>query len=61
MPSPTIFRVLAAFLGISNIAFSYAVVIAPGAPWKDTDGNAIQAHGGGFLKMRLSCSPSSAY
>ncbi|KII94405.1 carbohydrate-binding module family 35 protein [Plicaturopsis crispa FD-325 SS-3] len=51
MPSPTIFRVLAAFLGISNIAFSYAVLITPGAPWKDTDGNAIQAHGGGFLKV----------
>ncbi|PPQ64764.1 LOW QUALITY PROTEIN: hypothetical protein CVT26_002708 [Gymnopilus dilepis] len=27
-----------------------AAVIVPGATWTDTSGNAIQAHGGGFLK-----------
>ncbi|KAJ3016070.1 hypothetical protein NUW54_g888 [Trametes sanguinea] len=26
-------------------------VIVPGAPWKDTSGNAIQAHGAGILKV----------
>jgi len=26
-------------------------VIVPGAPWKDTSGNSIQAHGGGILKV----------
>lgn len=28
-----------------------AAVIVPGATWKDTSGNIIQAHGGGFLKV----------
>ncbi|KAF7319882.1 Galactan 1,3-beta-galactosidase [Mycena kentingensis (nom. inval.)] len=28
-----------------------AAVIVPGAPWVDTAGNSIQAHGGGFLKV----------
>lgn len=26
-------------------------LIVPGAPWKDTSGNAIQAHGAGILKV----------
>jgi hypothetical protein len=26
-------------------------VIVPGAPWTDTSGNRIQAHGGGILKV----------
>ncbi|KAL1749134.1 glycoside hydrolase family 43 and carbohydrate-binding module family 35 protein [Schizophyllum fasciatum] len=30
-----------------------AAVIVPGAAWADTDGNVIQAHGGGFLKASL--------
>ncbi|KAJ7071396.1 galactan 1,3-beta-galactosidase [Mycena amicta] len=28
-----------------------AAVIVPGAPWVDTSGTSIQAHGGGFLKV----------
>ncbi|KAJ3998604.1 galactan 1,3-beta-galactosidase [Lentinula boryana] len=28
-----------------------AAVIVPGASWTDTEGNVIQAHGGGFLKV----------
>ena len=27
--------------------------IVPGAPWTDTSGNTIQAHGGGFIQVRL--------
>ncbi|KIJ27418.1 carbohydrate-binding module family 35 protein [Sphaerobolus stellatus SS14] len=34
------------------IGLSYAEnVIVPGAPWTDTSGNSIQAHGGGILKV----------
>ena len=28
-------------------------LIVPGAAWKDTSGNAIQAHGAGILKVRI--------
>ena len=28
-----------------------AAVIVPGATWTDTNGNVIQAHGGGLLKV----------
>ncbi|KAJ7630472.1 galactan 1,3-beta-galactosidase [Roridomyces roridus] len=31
--------------------FAQAVLIVPGATWKDTSGNTIQAHGAGFLKV----------
>ncbi|TRM65646.1 glycoside hydrolase family 43 and carbohydrate-binding module family 35 protein [Schizophyllum amplum] len=32
-------------------AVAQAAVIVPGAAWTDTDGNVIQAHGGGFLEV----------
>ncbi|KAJ3808004.1 Arabinanase/levansucrase/invertase [Lentinula lateritia] len=35
---------------LSTIALAQAAVIVPGASWTDTEGNVIQAHGGGFLK-----------
>ncbi|KAI0664932.1 galactan 1,3-beta-galactosidase [Cubamyces menziesii] len=37
---------LAAVLGVNGQS-----VIVPGAPWKDTSGNSIQAHGAGILKV----------
>lgn len=36
-----------------------AAVIVPGATWKDTSGNIIQAHGGGFLKVCIISTISS--
>ncbi|KAF9473188.1 galactan 1,3-beta-galactosidase [Pholiota conissans] len=42
-------RRLAAALPV--LSFAYSAVIVPGATWTDTNGNAIQAHGGGFLKV----------
>ncbi|KAJ4485534.1 Arabinanase/levansucrase/invertase [Lentinula aciculospora] len=35
----------------STIVLAQAAVIVPGASWTDTEGNIIQAHGGGFLKV----------
>ncbi len=32
---------------------AFGAVIVPGATWTDTSGNVIQAHGGGFLKVRM--------
>ncbi|KZV96920.1 Arabinanase/levansucrase/invertase [Exidia glandulosa HHB12029] len=38
--------------GLLSVASVAAVsVIVPGAPWTDTSGNRIQAHGGGILKV----------
>jgi len=33
------------------VALARAVVIVPGADWTDTDGNPIQGHGAGFIKV----------
>jgi hypothetical protein len=39
-------------LSISLIAATAArVAIYPGAPWTDTSGNSLQAHGGGLIKV----------
>ena len=43
------FSLLAGALSLAIAA--QAAVIVPGAAWTDTDGNVIQAHGGGFLKV----------
>ena len=38
--------------GVLSLAIAaQAAVIVPVAAWTDTDGNVIQAHGGGFLKV----------
>ncbi|TFK76713.1 galactan 1,3-beta-galactosidase [Pluteus cervinus] len=36
---------------LALVAIAQAAVIVPGATWTDTSGNAIQAHGGGILKV----------
>jgi len=35
------------------VSCALGAVIVPGATWTDTSGNVIQAHGGGFLKVRI--------
>ncbi|KAF5311783.1 hypothetical protein D9619_003118 [Psilocybe cf. subviscida] len=42
---------LALALSACTFHVANAAVIVPGATWKDTSGNIIQAHGGGFLKV----------
>ena len=36
---------------VAGTAFAQNVIV-PGAAWKDTSGNSIQAHGAGLLKVR---------
>ncbi|KAG6837906.1 hypothetical protein H0H93_013059 [Arthromyces matolae] len=45
------FVILFYLLGFLATTAIRATVIVPGASWTDTAGNAIQAHGGGFLKV----------
>lgn len=46
---------LQTLLTIAAICVTCALgaVIVPGATWTDTSGDVIQAHGGGFLKVRI--------
>ena len=46
---------LVQFAALALVAIADTVIV-PGAPWTDTSGNRIQAHGGGLLKV---CSTSS--
>lgn len=46
-------KFLSPFLAFVAFSVTNAAVIVPGATWTDTSGNVIQAHGGGFLKVRL--------
>ncbi|CDO70775.1 hypothetical protein BN946_scf184798.g90 [Trametes cinnabarina] len=46
------FSLLLAFTALAGLLLVHGQsVIVPGAPWKDTSGNAIQAHGAGILKV----------
>ena len=48
----TRFACLATLLGFAaTAAFASPETITPGAPWNDTDGHLIQAHGGGILQV----------
>jgi hypothetical protein len=58
-PVTMLFRI-ALFSTLTLFASVKAAAVVPGATWTDTNGNVIQAHGGGLLRVSCQVYPFSA-